>query len=170
LILFRTTSGHCNFRIRFLPDMWLLWDDNLLLDLQHIKKLSKTLEPFWRKLPKTSKNGHFRHFSDNMSGTKSKIENRALWCVYSLRHLTSCKISEKSIQPILPDLESTDTHTHFLTYGALLMQRTVNLLDARDLCISFQKKKNKDEVWSNKDYCLKKGYGKSQKPFLRKIA
>ena len=37
----------------------------------------------------------------------------------------------------------TDTHTHFLTYGALLMQRTVNLLDARDLCISFQKKRTR---------------------------
>ena len=24
--------------------------------------------------------------------------------------------------------------------------KTVNLLDARDLCISFQKKKNKDEI------------------------
>ena len=41
----------------------------------------------------------------------------------------------------------SDTHTHtqtdFLTYEALLMQRTVNLLDARDLCISFQKKRTR---------------------------
>ena len=37
----------------------------------------------------------------------------------------------------------TDGHTHILTPGTLLMQRTVNLLDARDLCISFQKKRTR---------------------------
>ena len=75
-------SGRHNSGTRLFPDMRFFSEDEQQLDLQHIKKLSKTLEPFLRKLPKTSKNGHFRHFSDNMSGTKSKIENRALWCHY----------------------------------------------------------------------------------------
>ena len=47
--------------------------------------------------------------------------------------------SANSSRPLVD--RHTDTHTNILTYETLLMQRTVNLLDARDLCISFQKKK-----------------------------
>ena len=124
---FFAPSGRNIFRTRIFPNKRIFLNDVTLLELQHIKKLAKSLEPFLRKSPKTSKTGHFRHCPAHMSGRKSKIENRALWCVYSLRHLTSCKISEKSVQPIPPDLESTHTqththththtHTNILTYG-----------------------------------------------------
>ena len=118
--VFRTLSGHYNFRTRIFPDTGIFSAVAYLSGLQHIKISAKNNEPFLRKLPKTSKNGHFRHFPDNMSGTKSKIENRALSLFLESDSSSPCQISEKSIQPISLTFVThghTDTHTdYFFTH------------------------------------------------------
>ena len=123
--VFRTLSGHYNFRTRIFPDTGFFSAVAYLLGLQHIKISAKNNEAFLRKSPKTSKNGHFRHFPDNMSGTKSKIENRALSLFLESDSSSPCQISEKSIQPISLTLWwHTDGHTHTHTHTRTIFSPT----------------------------------------------
>ena len=83
-------------RTRFFLDMRFSPHGRNGLDLSSLKKSRKSLEPFLRKIEKTSIFATFWHFFQNFWKTRSIFENRAP-LPFKFRHfLPTCKKSEKT--------------------------------------------------------------------------
>ena len=110
-------------RTRFFLDMRFSFEGRKGLDLSSHKKSGKSLEPFLRKIEKTSIFTTFWHFFQNFGKTRSFFENRASLFLIIFDCPTPCKKSEKTIDgkyDIWGDGRThrhthTHTHTHFLT-------------------------------------------------------
>ena len=96
----------------------------------------------WAVFEKIAKNLEKRPFLTLFGQyVRNEIENRKSGSVVRLLTTSSNFMQNfRKIHPANSSRPRVDGHTHFLTYETLLMQRTVSLLDARDLCISYHKK------------------------------
>ena len=104
-------------RTRFFLDMRFLQNDGESSHPSICTIWTKSLELFLRKMTRNDKNPILTPFLPQNSRTRIFFENRApsLFCIYG--PLTSCKKSEKSLEPISVTLchWQTDKLTNWLT-------------------------------------------------------